>query len=253
MNEHLLVVGDPVADHLVPALREHAGRRGWAVRVVDPLGLADLRIATDERSLSVCGRPVDAVVFRLSLELLVAPGFADEDRTFTTNELRAVWAHALTLPTVATPNRGVAMSSLLRDPRRWRDHLADAGVAVAPLRIGGASPGTCWVHADGTLGPVPTPGFARALGIATVPARTWRPVVCCAGEIEPGVPAGLAPTARRAARALADAGAGLTQLSLDHLGRVLSVGVHPVIAADHADWAASALLDSFAEDLACCS
>lgn len=252
MSTHLLVVGDPVADHLVPALREHA-RPSWTVRVVDPLALADLPLATDERTLWIEGTRVDAIVFRLSLELLVAPGFAEDDRTFTTNELRAVWTHALSLPTLATPNRGAAVSSLLRDPLVWRDRLTAAGVPVAPLHVGRAPSGTRWVHADGTLGAVPTPLFARALGIATVPARRWRPVVCCAGEIEPGVPASIAPVARRAATALADAGAGLAQVSIDHLGRVLSIGVHPVITAELAGWAADTLLTSFTEALACCS
>lgn len=256
MNGHLVVVGDPVADHLVPALAELAARDGWAVRVVDPLGLADLPLTVDERSLHVHGRRVDAVVFRLSLDLLVAPGFGEDDRSFATNELRAVWAHALSLPGVATPNRGAAAHSLLRDPFAWCDRLAVAGVPVAPRRIGTAPPGSCWAHPDGTLGPLPPPQLVRTLGIATVPARAWRPVVCCAGQVEPDVPRSLAAAASRVARHLAAAGVGLAEVALDQLGRVLAVSVHPVISGEHAGWAAGALLASFAthvEDLPCCS
>ena len=151
MSGHLLVVGDPVADHLVPAVCRHAERAGWVVRVVGPFDLADLSLTTDERTLSVEGRRVDAVVFRLSLDLLVAPGFADDDRGFATDELRAVWAHALSIPTVATPNRGAAAHSLLRDPFAWRDLLVAHGVPIAPVSIGRAPAGSCWLHADGLL------------------------------------------------------------------------------------------------------
>jgi hypothetical protein len=82
--------------------------------------------------------------------------------------------------------------------------------------------------------------------------------VCCEGEIEPGVERPLATNARRAARVLAAAGAGLTELCVDHLGRVLSVGVHPVVSAARAAWAADVLLASFGrapstEVVACCS
>ena len=258
MSTHLLVVGDPVADHLVPALCRRAGRDGWTVRVVGPLDLADLTLATDDRGLAVDGRAVDAIVFRLSLDLVVAPGFAEDDRAFATDELRAVWAHALSLPSVTTPNRGAAVHSLLRDPLVWRDQLSAAGVTLAPLTIGRAPGGARWVHTDGTLRPLPGATFARVLGVAAVPARRWRRIVCCEGEIEPGVERPLATNARRAARVLAAAGAGLTELCVDHLGRVLSVGVHPVVSAARAAWAADVLLASFGrapstEVVACCS
>ena len=261
MSGHLLVVGDPVADHLVPAVCRHAERAGWVVRVVGPFDLADLSLTTDERTLSVEGRRVDAVVFRLSLDLLVAPGFADDDRGFATDELRAVWAHALSIPTVATPNRGVAAHSLLRDPQAWRDLLVAHGVPTAPVSIGRAPAGSCWLHADGSLRPRPDARVVRTLGMATVPARRWRSVVCCGGEVEPGLPRAIDTIARSAAQVLAGAGLGLAELRVDQLGRVLTVGVHPVITADCADWVAGALLASCArsadrnteEDLACCS
>ena len=139
-------------------------------------------------------------------ELGVSRWFADDDRGFATDELRAVWAHALSIPTVATPNRGVAAHSLLRDPQAWRDLLVAHGVPTAPVSIGRAPAGSCWLHADGSLRPRPDARVVRTLGMATVPARRWRSVVCCGGEVEPGLPRAIDTIARSAAQVLAGAG-----------------------------------------------
>lgn len=253
MSRHLLVVGDPVADHLLPALVATATESGWTVDSVDPFGLADLAVAADDTTLTVRGRRVDAAVVRLSLELLVAPAFDAEDRSFTANELRAFWAHALSLPTVRTPLRGSVTTSLLRDTCAWREMLEANGVPVAPLHLGSTTDESWWVHWDGTVGPAPASDVARVLGATTVRARAIRTVTCCCGAVDPDTPDSLLPTARRAALVLADEGIGLAQLTIDERGRVLAVAAHAPVRPEHAGWAARSLVAYLEEDLACCS
>ncbi len=249
MNEHLLVVGDPVADHLVPARGTGPSRLGRPGRRP-----ARSRRPThrDRRTIAVGVRPTgrrrrlpavvgaarrtrvrrrgphlhdQRVARRVGPRADVADGRDTEPRCAMTRSC-AIRAGARPSGGRRRGGRAVAhrrcIARHLLGPRRWHPRpCPDAGVR-------------------------PGARDRDRAGANVAPRRLLcrRDRTRCAGRAR--------PDRRRAARTRR-CRCRARPLSLDHLGRVLSVGVHPVIAADHADWAASALLDSFAEDLACCS
>lgn len=237
MTRTALVVGDELTDHLLPPLRSGLEQAGWHVAALDAHGLSGATVAATSTGVRVDGAPVDAVVFRLSLDLLVATGFVEEDSAFAANELRALWAHVLCLPSVRTVNDGRAGSALLRDPCAWRDRLRRHGVPVAAARFGSVEPGSWWLQANGELSSPPTAPVARALGALTVPATAIRSVICCAGAVQED-DRSLGP----AAELLLDAGLGLAELLVDQDDRVLAVVPDPPIGPAVAPWASRTLV-----------
>ena len=160
---------------------------------------------------SIDGQPVQAVVFRLSPNLLIAPAFIASDRGFAAAELRAWWAHVLALPHVASVNRSNAETWFgFAEPGYWRSYLTSAGVAVAPLRLGLPGDDGWWIRWSGEVATMPDSMTGGALGAAWVMADELRPVLCCAGE-----PVGGDPELRPAASALLRAGIVLSELIVD--------------------------------------
>jgi hypothetical protein len=237
VTKSALVVGDELADHLVPPLRSELEAAGWQVRLLDATGLADASVSATVTGVWVDGVALDAVVFRLSLDLLVAPAFTEEDRSFAMNELRALWTHVLCLPAVRKINNGYAMSLLLRDPCAWRDLLHDEGIPVVPAQFGSVGPQSWWLRSSGELSQPPCALVAQTLGAVSVHATAIRSVLCCGGCVQ-GDDEALRPAAVR----LCDAGLGLAELLVDEQDRVLTVSPEPAIAPGLAPWASRMLV-----------
>lgn len=237
MTRTALVVGAALTDHLLPPLQADLEAAGWQVALLDSLTLTDAQVTASATDVRVNGAHVDAIAFRLSLDLLVAPTFVEEDRSFVTNELRALWAHVLCLPSVRAVNDGYAVSALLRDPCAWRDMLADHAVAVVPARFGSVESDSWTLQASGELAAPPTALVARTLGTLTVQATAIRSVICCAGQVQDDD-----EPLRPAAQRLCDAGLGLCELLVDHDNRVLAVVPEPAINPTVAPWASTTLV-----------
>ncbi len=235
MTRTALVVGDPVADHLLPPLVADLEARGWEVPTLAPAALADAVVATTASELRLGGRRVHAVAMRASLDLIVAPGFIEGDRGFATDEVRALWTHALSARGVRTVNDGRAVATLFRDPLGWRDRLRSDGLAVAPARLGDLPPASFGLRADGDLGAPPDPALARVTGAVSIEAGGVRAVQCVAGRAREG------GAAAAAARALSERGLRLAEVLLDDDDRVLSVRADPAVGPDTAEWVATTL------------
>ena len=237
MIKTALLVGDEVADHLLPPLRTELEAAGWKVSLVDASGLADASVSATTSGVWVDGVALDAVLFRLSLDLLFAPAFAEEDRSFVMNELRALWTHVLCLPNVRKINHGFAMSALLRDPWAWRDVLRSQGIAVVPAQFGSVAPRSWWLRPDGELTQPPNALVAQTLGALSLRATAIRSVLCCGGCLRDDDAA-----FRPAAACLSAAGLGLAELLVDERDRVLAVSPEPAIAPALARWASRMLV-----------
>ena len=237
MRKTALVVGDVLADHLLPALLSELEAAGWQVVLLDAHGLSDARVSATETGVWVDDVPVDAVAFRLSLELLVAPAFVEGDRAFVANELRAFWTHVLCLPTVRALNDGYASSLLLRDPCAWRDLLRDHNLDVVPARFGSIATQSWWLRPSGGLSPPPSALVAQTLGALSVQATEITSVLCCGGCVQDDDKA-LRPAAER----LGAAGLGLAELLVDQHDRLLTVVPEPAISPAVAPWASQMLV-----------
>lgn len=237
MTSTALVVGDEFTDHLLPPLRADLEEAGWQVSLLNSLALVDAEVTATATEVWVKGVRIDAIAFRLSLDLLVAPTFVEDDRSFVINELRALWAHILCLPSVRAVNDGYALSALLRDPCAWRDMLANHDVAVAPARFASVEPHSWTLQASGELAPAPTALVAQTLGTLTVQATAIRSVICCAGQVQDDN-----EPLRAAAKHLCDAGLGLAELLVDQDNRVLAIVPDPAINPTVAPWASMTLV-----------
>jgi hypothetical protein len=239
-----LLVGDPVADPLVPALAERLGAAGVDVRVVRPDDVVSLSVDARADRCEVDGAEVDVVAFRAHPTLLDAPAFDRDDRSFAAAEVRALWLHVLTLPAVTAMNRSDAeLWFLPSEWPVWRRRFAAAGVPLAPLRVGvsGGEAGDAWWTWTGALTRPPPASVAAAVLAPTVEGPVAR-ALWCAGDVVDG-PAPAAAVVEAAGAVLDGAGIVLAGLVLDGAGRLVGASSFPTVPAAVAAAVADRVVD----------
>lgn len=226
MTGRILVIGDRSADPLLPLLESDLVAEGLSPRVVSPCALAGVRLACGVDWCMADGEAVAAVVFRASPTLLVAAEYGEEDAAFAAAELRAVWAHVLSIPAMAAVNRAHAETWFSSSEWSfWRQRLASRGIGVAPQRIGRPYPEGTWTRWTGGGGPVPDAVVAERLGIATVASRVLTPLLCCAGGV-----ISADPRLAALAEALLEEGLVLAEVLLDQEHRIAGMQSVPAIS-----------------------
>jgi hypothetical protein len=206
---------------------------------VSPSSLATLRVACDADMCTVDGKRVSTVVFRARPSLMVAPGFTESDASFAAAELRATWAHILSMPGMVAVNRATADSWFSGSEWAvWRRRLQARGVLMAPRNIGRPYADGWWVRWTGGQERAPDAPVAERLGTATIERGTLTRALCCAGEVwseaEGAAPLGVA-------RALLEEGLVLSEVVLDESGRLVGLETTPAVAPAQARDVASSL------------
>jgi len=229
-------------DALIIAVAEGLRGRNIPYRHLHPRELAYTSITLRGDEVLVDGRRVSGLLLRHRPHEVSARSYREQDRAFAVSETKAAWLAIANSTGIHAPIRPSA--ELWQSPSDWplwRRRFLLAGVPLAPMLIGAATPTSSWVpYTQLTRFEVPNHDGRRVLAAAAVDGQEVLSSLVCLGEVIAGVDG---PSVRRAARVLAGDGAAIAAIMTIEDGRVHSCTSHPYLAEPAAKAAAGRLVD----------
>lgn len=247
----VLIVAYP-GDHFAEAVAGRLERSKSQVLCVEPSQMPDLTVALRGDRLTVNGQAVGGVLARCPSNAFFSESFSDEDQSFVSTEIRAVWLAATQLPSVYAVNR-LDPVAYFDDSEWsvWRTRLMSAGIPVSPFSFGNISPSELshsWLPSRSlTMRVAPDPVVHRVIGAALTISRRGASYAYVGDQLlAKDSPA----TVVEAQGVLLDHGLRLAEITLDEQERVLLVNPLPII--EPPDQAADLLAEAFRAHLHLC-
>ncbi len=234
-----VVVGDVDADPLIPALTDVLSRYRESVALIDPTQLAASCLCAGGDHLDIDGRHVTGIIFRAWPGTLSGEEFVEDDADFAAGEARAVWLHALALPTVVAVNRGDEETWFSpSDWSVWRRRFIAGGVACSPLEFGDVDDvNRRWYPWAGGLTMPPPMSARRAMASAMAAAPVGEPILVCGDRLIGGA----SDTADELIAVFRHYGVILAGAVVDSAGRVVTATALPYVPAAAAVAVANAI------------